>query len=374
VTCKEAAEFVSALFDGEIIPPDAARHIGACEACKLLLRDYAEMGAELRRVASIETAQPAPSLQVEPKARHPHTLWQKGRETMKIPKFAFALLILIVIALASSLTVIGVGAHSSGNVLVLNVELSGRDHPFTGVFDTTRSGPQPWTVIGRMNQKFAGFQFELLARSGDRVQLGFRSKANPLSADGHNRMGGADVRSQPQSQYWFEPGKTLTIDMQDVGTFAVTGEWMDHTPVFYHNPALMGETMDPNAEELRLVSPLLLRNKEVIADMSDTAKATAPGDAIFVFSPPLGRYLISLEPMKGAVEANVHLNRITFEMNGQEEAFVAGAPVTRAHTVWVLYEPDFKPPSPDMRGYVVGSGKLSAIAPEAALPAPPPGK
>jgi hypothetical protein len=38
---------------------------------------------------------------------------------MKIPKFAFALLILAVVALASSLTVIGVAAHSSGNVLVL---------------------------------------------------------------------------------------------------------------------------------------------------------------------------------------------------------------------------------------------------------------
>ena len=41
-----------------------------------------------------------------------------------------------VIALASSLTVIGVGAHSSGNVLVLNAELSGRSRPFTCVFDT----------------------------------------------------------------------------------------------------------------------------------------------------------------------------------------------------------------------------------------------
>jgi hypothetical protein len=373
VTCTEAAAFVSALFDGEIIPPDAARHIGACEACKLLLRDYAEMGAELRRVASIETAQPAPSLQLEPKARQPQSFWRKGRETMKIPKFAFALLLFAVITLASSLTVIGVGAHSSGNVLVLNVELSGRDHPFTGVFDTTRSGPQPWTVIGRMNQKLAGFQFELLARSGDRVQLGFRSKANPFPADGHGRMGPAEVRSQPQSQYWFEPGKTLTIDMQDVGTLVVTGEWMDHTPVFYHNPNLMGETMDPDAEELRLVLPLLLRNNQVIADMSDTARATAPGDAIQVYIPPQGRYLLSLEPMKGAVEASVHLNRITFELNGQENAFVSGAPVARAHTVWVLYEPDFKPPVANLPGFV-SSGKLSTIAPEAVLPAPPPGQ
>ena len=373
MTCKEAVEFVSAFFDGEIIPPDAAIHIGACEACKLLLRDFAEMGAELRHVASIEITQPAPSLHLEPQARRPLTLWPKGRETMKIPKFAFALLILAVVALASSLTVIGVAAHSSGNVLVLNVERSGQDHPYTGVFDTTRSGPQPWAVIGRMNQKIAGFQFELLARSGDRVQLGFRSKANPLSADGHNRMGVAEVRSQPQSQYWFEPGQTLQIEMQGVGTLAVTGEWMDHTPVFYHNPALMGETMDPNAGELRLVSPLLLRNRQEIAEIGDSAKATTPGDAIQVYIPPQGRYLLSLEPMQGAVEARVRLNCITFELNGQENVFVSGAPVARAHTVWVLDEPDFKPPSPRVPAFV-SSDELSVIAPEAVLPVQPPAK
>ena len=373
MTCKEAAEFVSALLDGEIIPPDAAMHIGTCEACRLLLRDYVEMGAELRRVASIETSQPAPPLHLERRARQPQTFWRKGRETMKLPRFAFALLILAVVVLASSLTVIGVAAHSSGNVLVLNVELSGQDHHSTGVFDTTRRGPKPWTVIGRMNQRFAGFQFELLARSGDRVQLGFRSKANPLSADGHNRMGIAEVRSQPQSQYWFEPGQTLKVDMPGVGTLVVTGEWMDHTPVFYHNPALMGETMDPNAEELRLVSPLLLRDRQEIGETSDSAKATAPGDAIQVYIPSHGRYLLSLEPMQAAVEANVRLNRITFELNGQENVFVAGAPVARAHTVWVLHEPDFKPPLPQMPAFV-SSGELSAIAPEAVLPATPPAK
>ena len=369
MTCKDAAEFVSALLDGESIPPDAAMHIGACEACRLLLRDYAEMGAELRCFAGSETTQPAPPLHLERKPRRPHTFWRKGRETMKIPKFAFALLILAVVILASSLTVIGVAAHSSGNVLVLNVALSGRDHPDTGVFDTTRKGPQRWTIIGRMNQRLAGFQFELLARSGDRVELGFRSKANPLSADDHG-MGLAEVRSQPQSRYWFEPGQTLQIEMPGVGILAVTGEWMDHTPVFYHNPALMAETMDPDAGELRLVSPSLLRNKQEIAEVSDTAKATATGDAIQVYIPAQGRYLLSLEPMKRAVEANVRLNRITFELNGQENVFVSGAPVARAHTVWVLYEPDFRAPVPAF----VSSDKLSVIAPEAVLSATPPEK
>ena len=134
---------------------------------------------------------------------------------MKIPKFAFALLILAVIALASSLAVIGVGAHSSGIVLKLKAALPGRD-PYACFIDTTQKVPNGCTIIGRMNQSMAGFQFQVLARNGDRVQLGFRSKATPFPANGHGGMGIADVASQPQAQYWFEPGQTLKVDMQGV--------------------------------------------------------------------------------------------------------------------------------------------------------------
>ena len=370
MTCNEAAEYVSALCDGEIISPEAARHIGACEACKLLLRDYAEMGAELRRVASLDTAHPTPSLHLEEKPGQPRTLWQKGRESMKIPKFAFALLIVVVIALASSLALIGVGAHASGNVLMLKAALPGRN-PYTCFIDTTQKRPQRCTIIGRMNQSMAGFQFQLLARDGDRVQLGFRSKATPFPPNGHGGMGIADVASQPQTQYWFEPGQTLKIDMQGVGTFEVTGEWMDHMPAM---PAHLDEPMDPNTDELRLVSPLLLRDKQVIGDMQGgTAIATNPGDAVAVYFEPLGRYLLSLEPMKGAVEGKVRLNRIAFELNGQENIFVSGTPVTRGYRVWVLYEPDFKPTDGKVRGSI-GSGKVSIIAPEGVPTAPPSNK
>ena len=53
--CEEAAEFVSALCDGESIPPVAAEHIGACETCRGRMKEYAEIDAELRRLASLES-------------------------------------------------------------------------------------------------------------------------------------------------------------------------------------------------------------------------------------------------------------------------------------------------------------------------------
>ena len=135
---------------------------------------------------------------------------------MKIPKFAFALLIVAVIVLASSLAVIGAGAHSSGNVLMLKAALPGIN-PYTCVIDTTQKGPHSCTIIGRMNGSMARFRFQVLARNDDRVQLGFRSEATPFPADGHGGTGLADVASEPQTLYWFEPGQILKIGMRRRG-------------------------------------------------------------------------------------------------------------------------------------------------------------
>ena len=45
--CEDAAEYVSALADGETIPSSFAQHIGACTACQARLHHYLAMGAEL---------------------------------------------------------------------------------------------------------------------------------------------------------------------------------------------------------------------------------------------------------------------------------------------------------------------------------------
>ena len=55
--CDEAAEFVSARCDGEVIPQTAAEHLETCALCHALLEEYMEMGAELRRTASLEIEQ-----------------------------------------------------------------------------------------------------------------------------------------------------------------------------------------------------------------------------------------------------------------------------------------------------------------------------
>ena len=57
MNCNEAAEFVSALCDGERIPAGAAAYVGDCEGCQARLREYIALGAEMRRAASMEMEQ-----------------------------------------------------------------------------------------------------------------------------------------------------------------------------------------------------------------------------------------------------------------------------------------------------------------------------
>jgi hypothetical protein len=120
-------------------------------------------------------------------------------------------------------------ANAEGNVFVLKAALSG-GATYTCVFDTTRTSPQRCTEIGRMNHRLGGIQFRLLAHSGNRIQFGFRSKIPESPSNGPGRMSVVEVESQPQTQYWLEPGQTLKIDVQFAGTLDITGEWMDHGP------------------------------------------------------------------------------------------------------------------------------------------------
>ena len=359
MNCDQAAEYVSALCDGEVIPRHAAEHIGACAACRQRLSDYVSLGCELRSAASLELAQPVPPLRLEPRTRQPRSFWQKGLETMRIPKFAFALLIIAVLALASSLAVVKVGAHSSGSVLMLTITLPDRQSNQC-FFDTLKKEDGCGLFAGMSGTKARfGLDLRLLSHDGDQVQLGVKSKVAP---DGD--IGSADLVGVEQSHYSFEVGRPLKLNLEGFGKVEITGAWTDHVP------ALIGETqLDPGPDELRIASPILLKDKQVIGDLEGaTTSASSPSETAVIYYAGVGRFLISLAPMKDAVRASVRLNRVSFEIDGREYVFLTGAPVARGEKVWVRYEPDFKP-SGGGEGSFITSANLEQIAPEAVLPA-----
>ena len=44
------------------------------------------------------------------------------------------------------------------------------------------------------------------------------------------------------TEVWFEPGEKSKLDVPDVGTLTLTGEWMDHMPILI---GLHGQDISP---------------------------------------------------------------------------------------------------------------------------------
>lgn len=339
--CASAAEHVSTLCDGEIIPPDAAEHIATCPDCQSRLRDYLALGVELRRAASLEiaTAPPAPLRTWTRSQNRLTTLWQKGWTTMRIPRLAFAALIAGIVVLASSLTWIKVRAQNTGTVVLLSVN-TGYAKPMECALSTVDKN-NTCGFMGQINKETLSFRVELLARSTDRVHLSFRALA------GNHQMN--EIASAPQQLYWFEPGDTLKVDMPGgIAPLTITGNWLDHMPAWPY-----ATSFDPGPDELRIVSPMLVRDKDVVGDMEGASGSPdKPDQAVWIYFPGQGAWLLSLSPLQGAIQTNVRLNRLAFEENGQHYQFVTASPITRADHIWVLHDTSFKPTAEDSHGFL----------------------
>lgn len=352
--CDEAAEFVSALCDGETIPPWAAEHVGACANCQQKLQDYLAIGVELRREASIAIAE-----KMEPPAWHGRrqaitAFWQKGWEAMRIPRFAFALLVTGIVVLGSTLAIQKVGARSTGNVAFLKLDF-GSGQTVSCALAVGNPALSSCTGVAGIDKRAFSYKIDILDRDQNRIEIGVRSKIYPPNAEATVNAPGAaasvaEVNLQPQQQVWFEPGETEKIATDEGTTITVTGEWLDHAPTFI---AWNGNSdLDPAADELRIVSPLLLRDDKVAGDMEGfIVSMNQTGMAIDIYQPAFGRFIISAQPIHNAVVGKVAMNRINFTLDGEHYSFVTGSPITRKEKVWILHDANFVPKGGLRSGY-----------------------
>lgn len=338
--CEESAELVSAVCDGELIPPEAAEHIGECRECHALLNEYVRIGAELRRLASLEMSQAVAAGVWGKKRWRFSAIWQKGWETMRIPKLAFATLVLATLALGSGLVMTKVRAQAGGPVVVLTVTpdggeanrcaLSIRDPKF-----------HRCAAVEMVKSGLVEYEVEVLGDEGGRMQLGVRSRFVTPPGPESFTLSAAEFADLPQQKYWFEVGQRVQAEIPGVGLLTITGEYLDHIPttlsLFENNQ------LEPRANELRITSPLLLRDNRTVFDLqSMILLADHDFKAVEMYEPGLGRYIYSLAPLRGSVEGKVEGSRISYELDGHKYQLLTGAPVTRASRVWVLQQPQYK--------------------------------
>lgn len=343
MNCEMAEEYVSALCDGRKIPQAAARHIGECQRCQLELNEYAAMGAELRRLASLDES--VPVAQVDWKLQPVKEIgwWQKGLTTMRIPKLAFGVMLIAIIALSTGLVMVRAQARAAtGRFLELEFKL-----PLEGkttVCVMRADGSKMDNACNFVSHRREGLLItntRVIANAGAPAQLRIRAKFIPGAGETEVDYNEALFRDVPENLLPVEPGEMHEIQVAGLGAVGVETEYLDHIPSLVSLPQ---EKLDPNPREFRIVAPVLVRDNQVIANADGSSIDTGSPDAtLMLYVPEEGRYLVSSVPFEGAVEGSVHLGRITFSLEGHDYLLLTSMPITISDHVWVKHEPDFKP-------------------------------
>ena len=352
--CDEVQEYVSALYDGETMPLEAAEHTARCAHCQELLKEYAEMGAAVRSYGGLLIAEPAPDRTWLTTKQDRITLWKKGLEMMRIPRIAFACLVLLLVVLGSRLAIVEVRAHDDGSVLLLKLTPAHGDNVSCDVSasDNSHNHCGGLAQIDKSNLRYA---VKVVRKDGNRVLLSVRTQVwpqGPATYDPDKDDG------LPEAQVWFTPGQSLSLPNTGELKVALTGEWSDHMPVKFFEDRLL----DPGPNEIRLSSPLVLKNNKLAGDAVNVSAATdQPGDGILLFVPGEGRFLLSLTEVAGAVPAKVQFNRVSFESEGQAYVIVTGIPVCRSENIWVLHDAGYKPSPDSAQGLSIAAGPAGKL-------------
>jgi hypothetical protein len=362
--CDDAVESISALCDGERISPEAAEHIGDCEKCHARLHDYIFAQAELRRAASLDSVENVPSIEwllarapsKSTPQKGPTPWWKKGAEAMKIPRFAFISMVLLIVALSSSLVVVRArnaqDAQAPVEVLTLKVPNTAGTMQCAVVTDVNSKRHFCGGLMGTKDGGTLKIAIRFVAKEGDEITLRVGSELVPPVAEGAVTFSRTDEETLPTQDYALEPGQKLNIPIDGLGTGELTAEPLDYLPPLFLSTS---ESLNPAQDELRMVSPLLLRGSEAIIDMQGASPmGTGKNGAIWIYQPGVGRLIVSTGNFQGAVKGQVNESRIDFELNGAKYQLLAGAPITRAQTVWVGIDPNFQPPDPGMARGSIG--------------------
>lgn len=343
--CEQLSESISLLCDGKKIARNAAAHIGGCATCRDRLNSFAVLGMELRRLASLQE-QPLSEMNtiLKPISAKKIHWWRKGFTTMRIPRLAFALMANAILMLSTGIVVVRARAGSAaGPVFELKYKLPPTWRPILCVM-TTDGNPQSNHCGGtsRLPSGLLLFNARLLANKEGRSEIGIKAKFVPGASSSELSDFDAALGDTPEQVLLLESDQKKEIVVPGFGTIEMEGKYLDHVPALLYSP---DEALDPKPNEFRVVSPVLVRDNEVIANVegSTSIETGDPDAALMFYVPKGGRYLVSIRPFDGAEEGTVHLGQIKFSLEGHDYLLLTSMPITPAEHVWVKHEPDFKP-------------------------------
>jgi hypothetical protein len=363
MNCQDAQVFVSALYDGEIVPEDAAGHIASCTACRNLLRKYAQMGAELRLLAAADgEPNPAPLGDLPPKRRR----WTSGLTSrMLVPRFAIGLGLIAILGLSVGLSLVrgqGSGPWFQYEVSDLQRQGSGGNVLQAGEYGTGESSSSA-------DPRITLYEVKVLDVENNSVRVEVRARKFMTEPDGHTgkfivepdghratitsrRDIDRILASATPQRFDYKPGQKLQIPVDGGGTLVLTGKVYRLRPSFW-GP---GYPVNPEPNEIVLTNPAMVRGQEFLGNIGGSASAAGGNSAIGACVPPVGSFVFALKPFPGAIQGVAEFGRARFTMDGQDYTLFSATPITggqQPRDIWVYLGPNC--PSVKHPG-ILGSG------------------
>jgi hypothetical protein len=345
--CSEIRPFISAVHDGEIVPKAAADHIGTCETCSQRLRDYAEIGANLRLQASLASESDPKPLWASPPARSRRAHWKHlltGRVLM--PRFALGLGLLVILALSSGLGVIWAG---HGEQFQFQINSPGNSGSMGGSFDVGDVGT---VQLGApASHGFWVAKFKLLGVENGVVRLDVQN--HNFESEPKTTQLRQAFASAAHHVYEYVPGQTLDIPVEGGDTLTLVGTLLEKQP----------ETNGPKlvSDEVRINRPVLFREGKLVAEVTAGASSHAENSAVAILIPKEGRYFLMLNPTEGAVPGETYFGQVRFQLAGKNYLLASATAITggsQPRKIWV-YHDQFIPE--DISIPTVAAGDVSTL-------------
>src|SRR5262249_31678834 len=157
-------------------------------------------------------------------------------------------------------------------------------------------------------------KFRFVKRAAERIELAAKTKyiEHPDRTKVYKMN---ELDAVPEDIVWISAGEPVQVPVTGLGTIELHGEFLDHMPTIPSRPF---EALEPQENEFRIASPMLVRDGEVVFNMKGHT-ATATGNSkpsVMLYAPGVGRLVLSDEPFDGAIESKVTMSQIEFNENG----------------------------------------------------------
>lgn len=340
MTCDQASEFISELFDGQQVPREAALHLDQCPSCRQRLADYSRISVELRRYASAMPNKVPPEVSWETSRQQTRSFWDLGRQSVRMPRFAFALMLALIAVLSTGLVLVRARDNQPW-WFEMDIRFPPNGHVISSI-SRAKDFETKADFVQRLADSQLAWTVRLIGSKDGAQQIGIRAREVRLGLDRDSAI--EQAHAAPEQVDWYVPGKR--VDVQVPGSEShveVTAALLSEAPA--HDPSR--ETFLPKSEELRLIWPALLRDGKFVGGLNG-ATAEALGDGVAcLYIPSQGLFLFSRDSFDGASEANVENSQVRFTLQNSTYLLLTGAPIVSfggeaRGIVWVRRLPKFK--------------------------------